>query len=1180
MRKYFQEIQEKVDKIYGLAGQARTKGLDPLSTVEISLATSLAERAVALVAIIYPQVKSSGIEKRIKELEKEYGFLDHAVCLKIAEEVAKEKFCKFKSFEEAFDAGIRVAFAYYTLGVVSSPLEGYTHFKIKKTRDGKDYICVYYSGPIRSAGASAAAFSLLIIDYLREMFGYAKYDPSEQEIKRMSTEVYDYHERVTNLQYLPSVQEVEFLFSNVPIQVNGDPSEEREVSNYKDLERVETNRIRNGPCLVLAEGLAQKAPKTLKALTKLRNKGFKLSDWDFLDKFVKLQKEIIEKKKKVASATYMQDAVAGRPIFGHPSRTGGFRLRYGRSRVSGYSAVALNPMTMKVVGGFIATATQLKLEKPTKSAVVGVCESVDGPIIKLDDDSVVQPRTEEQFARIENKVKEVLYLGDILISYGDFYNRNHVLLPCGYVPEWWLVELKEVAIKYTDPDFLKNKTQKELDEVQRLLNGADQDIGFDEAFKISVLFGVPLHPNFIFYWSQIEYNGFLELLKWLQEAKIIDNKIILPYETHKREQFKQSKRALEILGTEHLVSTANVVIDNANVFLSNLGLNLESSKDLDDFSQKFKRIIEKAESFESKNVLEFINTISGLKIKDKAGTFIGARMGRPEKAKPRELKGSPHVLFPVGEEGGKLRSFQTALEKGSVKADFPVYFCEQCGKESVYFMCETCEKQSRQMHYCKGCDKKIFSESCELHGKARPFLDQHIDINRYYQSAVKKAGLGNTLKIVKGVRGTSSEKHIPENLVKGILRASFNLHVNKDGTIRYDAIETPITQFKPKEVFTPISKLKELGYEKDVDGNNLESSNQVLELKPHDIILPCAKDSLDEKAGDFFVRVAGFIDNLLTNFYGLPAFYNVSSREDLVGHLTLCIAPHNCAGVVGRIIGFSDTHGFYASPYMHAAMRRDCDGDEAAILLLLDALINFSRQFLPTHRGATQDAPLVLNSRIRANEVDDMIFDMDIVKNYPLELYMAAEQGMMPNTVRVEQISSRIGKEEFDAFKNLFYTHKTNDFNSGVSCSAYKLLATMPEKVEKEMAIIKKLRSVDASDVARLIIERHFLRDIKGNFGKFTQQQFRCVGCNEKYRRPPLAGKCIKVLNNGNFCGGRIIFTIAEGSIVKYLEPTLMLAKKFELSPYLQQSLFLLKQSIESVFGKETEKQIELKKWF
>ena len=286
---YFKEIEDQVRAAYAVAGEARLKGLDPLSKVEIPLATSLAGRAVGLISTMYPQMNNPQMINRIIELEKEHGALDPAICLKIAEETAKERFCKFQNLEEGIDAGIRIAMAYITLGVVSSPLEGFTYFRLSKTNDGKDYIAAYFSGPIRSAGGTAAAFSIVIIDYLREVLGYAKYDPTEEEVKRTVAEVYDYHERITNLQYLPSEEEIEFLARHLPIQITGEPSEEKEVSNYKDLKRIETNFIRSGPCLVLGEGMAQKAPKILKMINKLKGKGFALSGMDFLKGFVEMQ---------------------------------------------------------------------------------------------------------------------------------------------------------------------------------------------------------------------------------------------------------------------------------------------------------------------------------------------------------------------------------------------------------------------------------------------------------------------------------------------------------------------------------------------------------------------------------------------------------------------------------------------------------------------------------------------------------------------------------------------------------------------------------------------------------------------------------------------------------------------------------------------------------------------------
>ena len=200
-----------------------------------------------------------------------------------------------------------------------------------------------------------------------------------------------------------------------------------------------------------------------------------------------------------------------------------------------------------------------------------------------------------------------------------------------------------------------------------------------------------------------------------------------------------------------------------------------------------------------------------------------------------------------------------------------------------------------------------------------------------------------------------------------------------------------------------------------------------------------------------------------------------------------------------------------------------------------------------------------------------MVFDLDLVDKYPLELYEAALQYKWPNEIKIEQLKDRLGTEK--QYYDFKFTHDVSDFNSGVRCSAYKLIPSMQEKVLGQIELAEKIRAVDEVDVAKLVIERHFIRDIRGNLRKFSTQQFRCVNCNEKYRRPPLVGECLK-------CKGRIIFTVAEGFIVKYLQPTLDLAEKFDLPPYLRQSLELTKQRIESMFGKDDEKQEGLGKWF
>jgi DNA polymerase II large subunit len=459
MEKYFKDIDDALEISYSIAQKAREKGFDPQPFVEMPLARDISERVEGLIAVAAPQIVGKGMVERIKELENKYSKLDWRVCLEIAYEVAREDFCTFKDKAEAMSIGAKAGLTYLTLGIVSAPLEGFIGFEIKKRRDGDEYLAMSFAGPIRAAGGTAGAVAVIIGDYVRKKMGYKEYDPDEKEIKRFHTELMDYNDRCVRLQYIPSEEETRFLLEHMPIEITGNASESIEVSNYKDLPRIPTNVIRGGMCLVVGECLIQKAPKLNKRIEDWGH-DMDMDQWLFLADFLKLQKKIKakssggeekketeeEKKNKpkiLPNYKFVQDLVAGRPVFTFPMRKGGFRLRYGRNRTSGFASNSVSSQTMEILDDFIGVGTQLKIERPGKATVITACDTLEPPIVKLKTGEVKVLYSREEAKGISSQIEEILHLGDLLIGYGEFSENNHPLVPNGYCEEEWALELVE-----------------------------------------------------------------------------------------------------------------------------------------------------------------------------------------------------------------------------------------------------------------------------------------------------------------------------------------------------------------------------------------------------------------------------------------------------------------------------------------------------------------------------------------------------------------------------------------------------------------------------------------------------------------------------------------------------------------------------------------------------------------
>jgi len=1090
---YFKNLKLQIDSLYEIAGKAKKSGKDYETFVESKRASDKYNRCVDILETVTPEFGKhrKDIIKRIRELEDKFGVGSDEVALEIAKEIAIGKFFKFETKEEAILSGLRFGCAYNTQGVVAAPIEGITGVKIDKK---ENFLYVYYAGPIRTAGGTSQVFTLFIADYLRKAFGLNRYVPTKSEIERYYAEVTDYINYVTRKQYKPNEEEIYFLVKNVPICITGEPTEKREVSRHKDLERAETTRIRGGMCLIYLDGLPLKANKLLKKLKKYGDQ-FNLTDtWKWLEDFIKL------KKDKTADTTgtkykFLEEVPAGRPIYSMPTLRGGFRLRYGRSRNTGSGCFGFHPATLEILDSFPAIASQMKVELPGKSCTVAVCDSIESPIVKLKNGDVVKVDSQTKAREIRPEIDKILFIGDILISFGDFYENGEKLIKSPYVEEVWRFDLKE---KLDEAQKLIGKER--VDELLR----NPKDISAEEAIKLSQI--IPLHPKYLYFYNDFSSEELSDLIEYLISGEKKDNKLVL--------KNNERKKLLEKAVIPHYVSPDKlyIVIEDYLPLLKTFeGIDLEELRksDLTGF--------------------ELVNKFSKFEIKEKLTRYIGARMGRPEKAQERKMKGSPQVLFPVGQEGGKMRNL---AEVSQIVTEVSEFACPEHGS-SIF-------------PYCLRCGK---------HLKFPKVVKKKINVAGLLNEAYKNLN-ESRLTLIKGVRGTSSKHKVPEPIEKGILRAKHNLYVFRDGTIRYDMVNAPLTHFKPKEIHTSIEKLRELGYKKDIYGKELVDENQILELFPQDIII---SNYGEESAADYFLSISKFVDEELEKFYKIKPFYNAKKKEDLIGHLFLDIAPHTISPVVCRLIGFTANRCHYAHPYLFAATRRDCDGEENGLMLMLDCLLNFSKEYLPTKRGSISDAPLTITTTLNLGEVDDEVYDLDIVFEYPKEFYEKTKEEVYPSEINIERVADRLNSK--DPYSGLGYTTETTDFNTGVHLTRYKDVVDMVEKVMIQLKLAEKLNCVDEKLVAYKILSTHFLKDLKGNLRTFFKQTFRCTSCNAIYRRPPLSGKCLK-------CKGNLVLTVSEGTISKYLEASKKIAEQYHIPDYTKEQLKLLENQLENVFGK------------
>ena len=939
--RYFDRLETELDTAMGVASEAKTRGGDPKPEVEIPIARDMADRVENILGI-------EGVAERVRELEGEMSREEAA--LELVTDFVEGRVGEYESRDGKIEGAVRTAVALLTEGVVAAPIEGIDRVEINENDDGTEFVAVYYAGPIRSAGGTAQALSVLVADYARSLLDVDEFKPRDDEVERYAEEV-GLYDKETGLQYSPKDKETKFITRNCPIMLDGEATGDEEVSGFRDLERIETNSPRGGMCLVLAEGIALKAPKIKRYTRNLAE-----VDWPWLDDLMdgtigddeaeaddgdsedaddgetdeSDADEPAEREgppRAEPNKKFLRDLIAGRPVFSHPSEQGGFRLHYGRARNHGNATAGVHPATMHLVDDFLATGTQIKTELPGKAAGVVPVDSIEGPTVRLANGEVRQIDDPAEAIEIRNGVEKVIDVGEYLVNYGEFVENNHQLVPAGYTVEWWVQEFEKEG---ADVQAMQDSPSVDL---------ADPDP--EEALDWATEYDAPLHPNYTCLWHDIDVDEFETLVEAVDEGTVdadvpaIEHKSVEPsiLDVLVLPRSETVREAIEALLLEHTQTDTTLRIPVWRPFVRSLGFAVDG----EDLTRTWDELSADARSWP--NAVEAVNEVAPFTVRERSPTRVGNRMGRPEKSESRELSPAVHTLFPIGEAGGTQRNVADAAKHADSMTDTPGEVevevgrreCTDCGEHTFKTRCPECNGHTEPHYECPDCESRLYPDEsgrvycdhCEVEGTS--VETRVVDVHAEYRNALESVGeRENAFEMLKGVKGLSSHNKTPEPMEKGVFRAKHGVSSFKDGTVRYDMTDLPITSVRASELDVTVDQLQGLGYHEDIHGEALTHEDQLVELKVQDVVL-------SDGAAEHMLKTADFVDDLLESYYGLDPYYEVEDREELVGELVFGMAPHTSAATVGRVIGFTSAAVGYAHPFFHAAKRRNCFHPETKV---------------------------------------------------------------------------------------------------------------------------------------------------------------------------------------------------------------------------------------------------------
>jgi DNA polymerase II large subunit len=256
---YYSNLSKDTYTIFEHAALAKSSLVDSSGIIEPKIAFDLADRV--------SKMHDIDIAEPLRELLKINGKEFSALIL--SKEIALGKYSLTDAtLEQKLDLAVRVGLAIVTEGVTIAPLQGISEVKIKKNKDCTEYLSVSIAGPMRSAGGTESAVTILIADHVRKAVGLSKYQANcfDDETGRFIEELRIYEREASSFQFHILDEDIEHVITNLPVELDGVDTDPFEVVNHKGMVRIKTNRVRGGALRVLNDGLIGRSKNYLKEL--------------------------------------------------------------------------------------------------------------------------------------------------------------------------------------------------------------------------------------------------------------------------------------------------------------------------------------------------------------------------------------------------------------------------------------------------------------------------------------------------------------------------------------------------------------------------------------------------------------------------------------------------------------------------------------------------------------------------------------------------------------------------------------------------------------------------------------------------------------------------------------------------------------------------------------------------